>query len=238
MIFNIDKGVFGGSLRSGDILGVANIVAYFRKIHNNPNIQFYMCPGSIMDTDYTQKMFFIIKGLCDYFSDIPNEENYLKWKNLNIWDFRAISGDLVVLTNKTRKTKKIVIFPLFDAPYNFYRNWSHDVFREIVNKFQNQQYDKYQKIIAVKDKNILPFVPEGFHVSFDYLENLNHIMEAEIFVGGDTGTSHFASSLDNGPSELYYLYSTRGLLHTVPFYSLYGKGKILQYFLNLENTQW
>jgi hypothetical protein len=63
-------------------------------------------------------------------------------------------------------------------------------------------------------------------------------MTAETFIGGDTGTSHFAWSLDRGPVNLLYYNSGRGMMHCLPFYLLEGKGKVMKYWLNFEGTTW
>jgi ADP-heptose:LPS heptosyltransferase len=59
-------------------------------------------------------------------------------------------------------------------------------------------------------------------------------MSAETYIGGDTGTSHFAWALDKSPKNLIYYSSSRGLVHTLPFYALEGKGKIKSYWLDFE----
>jgi hypothetical protein len=63
-------------------------------------------------------------------------------------------------------------------------------------------------------------------------------MECEIFAGGDTATSHFAGSLDKGPKDLLYCYSSRALVHSFPFHYLNGKGKLITYWLDFEGTTW
>ena len=63
-------------------------------------------------------------------------------------------------------------------------------------------------------------------------------MDAEIFIGGDTGTTHFAFSLDRAPKELLYYGSSRALVHTLPFHLLNGKGRMSNYWLDFEGTTW
>jgi hypothetical protein len=70
------------------------------------------------------------------------------------------------------------------------------------------------------------------------VQNYYHITTSEIFVGGDTGSSHFAWALDKGPKELLYYGSSRGLIHTLPFYLLQGKGKMSTYWLDCEGSTW
>jgi hypothetical protein len=48
--------------------------------------------------------------------------------------------------------------------------------------------------------------------------------------------THLASTLDRGPQELVYYYNGRGMLHTLPFYALDGKGTIVKFWHNFEGT--
>ena len=67
----------------------------------------------------------------DYFSAFEGTES-LPWRRVNIWDFRDISGDLVKIPNILPMKKKIVIFPLTDAPYNQWRNWPSHLLNALV----------------------------------------------------------------------------------------------------------
>jgi hypothetical protein len=233
MIININHGVFGGALRNGDLVGVCNIIEYIRKLESNKKLKFFMENNSISPSDYSQKFFNFLLSNTDYFS-ASRGDHTLNWNKVNLWDFRSISGDLVKIPNNLEIKKKIVIFPLFDAPYNTYRNWPINVFNEIINQYST--YTEYEKIICISDINLLPYTPEGYKISIDFMDNIYHIMDAEIFIGGDTGTSHFAGCLNRGPKELIYYYSNRGLLHTTPFYWLHGRGKLNTYWLDCEGS--
>ena len=168
----------------------------------------------------------------DFFSDVPGTKD-LSWKNVNVWDFRDISGDLVSIKNTVSMKDKIVVFPLFDAPYNGYRNWPIQLFQNILKSYSNYNCEK---IICA---NVSPDIDlHGFSISTDFIQNICHILECKTFIGGDTGTSHFASALDRGPKDVIYYYSSRGLLHTTPFYALKGKGEIRTYWLDFEGTSW
>jgi hypothetical protein len=237
MIFNINFECFGGAVRNGDLIAVGNIVEYLRKHHNDETIKFFMRPGSVNESDYVQLFFKFLKEKTDYFSDTPGNVD-LPWKRVNIWDFRDISGDLVKIVNTKKQEKKIVIFPIFDAPYNVYRNWPAHEFEKVLTWFNGEEYNNYEKIVCISpninfQKNI-----DGWTISKNFMENINHIMTSEIFVGGDTGTSHFAWSLDKGPKNLMYFNSSRSLVHCLPFYLIEGKGKFIKYWLNNEGTTW
>jgi hypothetical protein len=233
MIINVPLGAFGGPLRNGDIVAVANVVEYLRKVEN-PNIKFHLLPNSISPSEYCKKLYEFMLENTNYFSSTPGEQ-VLSWKNINLWDFRGLSGDLVRIPNNKKIEKKIVMFPLFNAPYNTYRNWPKHLFANIIEKFKGDAYADYRKIICTE--NSIGHV-DGWEESTDFLTNLGHIMTSEIFLGGDTGTSHFVGALENGPGEILYFYSGHGLIHTTPFYSTLGKGRVIHYWHNFEDAVW
>lgn len=237
MIINIEPGTFGGPLRMGDLVGVCNVVAHLRKKNNIPRLRFFLKPGTISQSQHCLSFYNWLTTNTNYISAFEGEQS-LPWRRVNLWDYRDISGDHVKFENYTDTKRKIVICPVFDAPYNTYRNWPKHVFDENV-KFYDEVCKDYEKIICVADESLLPStVPKSFKISTNFLENLQHIMECERYVGGDTGTSHFAWSLDRGPKELWYVNSSRGLIHTMPFYLLQGKGKASTYWLDFEATSW
>jgi ADP-heptose:LPS heptosyltransferase len=234
MIINIEPGTFG-TVRGGDLIGVANIVEHLRKINNNPKIRFHMKPGSISNEKYVEEFHTFLIGITDYFSAFEGSES-LPWRKVNVWDFRDICGDLVKIPNFLPMKKKIVIFPLTDAPYNQWRNWPPHILSQLIEKYSTDEYKDYEKIICTKNAGYPS--SEEWKVSGNMVENLLHIMDAEIFAGGDTGTTHFAFALDRSPKELLYYGSSRALVHTLPFYLLQGKGKMTNYWLDFEGTKW
>jgi hypothetical protein len=232
MIINIEPGTFG-AVRNGDLIAVCNVVEHLRKINNDSKIRFHMKPGSISSEKHVQDFHSFLISFTDYFSAFEGSES-LPWCRVNVWDFRDLCGDLVKIKNPFESKKKIVIFPLFDAPYNQWRNWPGHVFEQILEKFNKPEYESYEKVICYKNDLTVP----NWTTSTDFLENIQHIMDAEIFVGGDTGTTHFAFVLENGPKELLYYGSSRALVHTLPFYILQGKGKMTNYWMDFEGTKW
>ena len=231
MIYNITNTTFGGAVRNGDLIAVCNIIQFLRSDCDLSGVQFHMQKGSISDSDYVQKFFHYLTQVTDYFSLEPGDKT-LPWKKVNIWDYRDICGDLVSIQNKQETQKKIVVFPVFDADYNVYRNWSNHVFNSIIDKYS--KFNDYEKIVCLSP-NVKVELNSDWKVSYDFMENIHHITTSEYFVGGDTGTSHFAWSLDRGP-KLEYVISGRGLLHCLPFYLLQGKGTITKYWLNFEGS--
>ncbi|NBP55622.1 hypothetical protein EBU71_03600 [bacterium] len=235
MIINIEPGTFG-TIRNGDMIGVANVLEHIRKTNNNPLIQFHLKPGNVSSDTHCQTFYEIMLKMTNYFSTEPGDQS-LPWRKVNIWDFRDISGDLVKIPNSAPMEKKIAVFPLFDAPYNQWRNWPKQVFEQIIEKFSSEEYKDYEKIICQKGHFSESCPYSGWRYSTNFVQNYYHITTAEIFVGGDTGSSHFAWALDRGPKELLYYGSSRGLIHTLPFYLLEGRGKMVTYWLDFEGTQ-
>jgi hypothetical protein len=232
MIINIPLGAFGGPLRNGDMIAVANVVQHLRIIENK-EVKFHLFRDTIQDVDYCKKFYNFLLKNTDYFSETLGDTR-IPWKNINLWDYRGMSGDLVQIKNTRNRERKIVICPLFNATYNTYRNWPRALFDRMIEGFKEKQYDNYVKIICTEEDIQIP----GWITSKDFETNLEHIMSCEVFIGGDTGTSHFAGALFPGPPDLSYYYSGHGLLHTTPFYSTMGKGRLIQYWKDVEEASW
>ena len=88
-----------------------NVIEHLRKINNNNNIKFYV-ENSIHTEEYNTKFYNFLLNSTDYFSKLPGEQ-ILPWKNVSLWDYRSISGDLIKILNTVEMTKKIVIFLYF-----------------------------------------------------------------------------------------------------------------------------
>ena len=184
----------------------------------------------IIDHDFHHQFFDYLCENWDYFSTTPNPDPraQLPYESIMLWDFRDNIGDVVSLPNTVEMQQKLVVFPIFDAQYNTVRNWDTELFTNIM-MFANLQYPNHEKIICIRD-GLMPCQPVGdFTVSTNFIENVKHIRNCEIFVGGDTGSSHFASALARGPRELVYFYSCRSMLHTLPFHLLKGRGLLNTY---------
>lgn len=234
MIVNIPVSCFGGPLRNGDLIGVVNVICHLRKTVN-PNIKFNMLSDAVSPSGHCQLFYNFLLETTDFFTR-ESGESVLSWQKVNLWDYRDISGDVVSIPNTIPQKKKIVVFPLFDAPYNTYRNWSIELLNNIVEKYSVSEYDSYEKIICIAGDLNMAYT--GWNYSTDFITNVNHIRDAEIFVGGETGMSIYASALDNSPTELVYYYSSRALIHTTPFHIFNGKGKMKTYWLDFEGTRW
>lgn len=235
MIYNVIPGTFNKyGIRNGDMIAMINFLQWYRKDQGNDNIKFHIRQGVIVNQSYCHEFFNFLKEHTDFFTD---EEGYgeMPYNEVMLWDFRDIIGDHVVINNNREKKQKIVVFPVYDAEYHTYRNWSIKLLDSILQKY-SEAYPDHEKVLCVKDMPPIDANLHGFSVSTNFMNNIKHIMEAEIFIGGDTGTSHFASALDNGPECVYY-YNGRGMLHTLPFYLLQdGKGTLNKFWVNCEGT--
>jgi len=216
-IINVAYDNFYGKLRNGDILGICNILGYIRKMENDENIKMYVSENLILQPIFGIKYFNFIKSHTDYFSEVPGNLQF-GYQNINFWDYRSVIGDNTKVNNSNHiKVDKVCIFPIFDAPYNTYRNWSIELTNDILAKYQSE-YPSYDVFLCV-DKKLNEFYDKlnlgKAQLSFDFEENLNHICSCKVYAGGDTGTSHLAGSLINPPINDYY-YSCEGLIHTLP----------------------
>ena len=229
MIINIRLGNFGGPMRNGDLVALGNVAEYNKELYGD-DTKLYVMPDAIHSADYCQKFYQFLLKHTDYFTETMGN-NVLDWNNINLWDFRWSFGDNVKIKNDLQKQKKIVVCPLFDAPYNQYRNWTPKMFTQILEKYK--KYSDYEKIICCASEINISNLND-WKISTDFMENIHHIMTAEMFAGGDTGTSHFVGALENGPMDIQYYYSGHGVLHTTPINVFNGKGKLNVYWKESE----
>lgn len=234
-IYNITKTTFNEyGIRSGDMIAIINFLQWFRKENDDDSIQLHFEQGVIKPFDYCQKFYNFLYKNYNFFTDVKGTQP-LPYDQLMLWDFRDIIGDHVNIKNFKTMKNKITIFPIYDADYHTHRNWTAKLLDELL-KYYSYQYPNHEKFLCVKDIPPVNIELYDFMISTDYISNINHIMESEIFIGGDTGVSHFASALDNPPSQLIYYYNGRGMLHTLPFHVLEGKGILKKYWHNCYNT--
>ncbi len=232
MIYNVSRGTFGDTLRMGDLIAVANVIEHFRMLEKNSEIKFHIEKQSIQPIFYCHEFYNWLVDNTNYFSAQPGED-YLPWRNVNLWDYRDISGDLVSIENKFVISDKVVVCPVYNAKYNVYRNWPSSVLNDIIVQCV-KQYPTYEKVLLTPDDIKI----EGFVTSNNLKDNLEHIMTSRVYIGGDTGLSHFAGALDRGPEPIYWV-SSRGLIHTTPInWYTKKKGTLRTYWLDFENTKW
>jgi ADP-heptose:LPS heptosyltransferase len=216
-VINITPTDFGGRIRSGDILGACNMLEDIRIKENNNFIKFYLPDESVLDVGFTFKFRDFLKKYTDYFSDLPGT-HYLNLNRFNMWDYRSNIPDRTKVNNSNFiKTDKICIFPLFDATYNFHRNWDDTLVNSLID-YYSTRFPAYKLIIcsAISNKDRIESLQlKQAEISYDYEENLNHVMDCKYYIGGDTGITHLAGSLINPPTNIYY-YSCRALIQSFP----------------------
>jgi hypothetical protein len=235
MIYNVIPGTFNNyGIRNGDMIAIINFLQWFRMQEDDPTIKLHIKSNVIVKTDYCKQFYKLLCELTDCFSLTEGYQN-LPYHELMLWDFRDICGDVVSIHNPHIQKKKIVVFPVYDSDYHVYRNWNISLLESILEEY-TEKYPDYEKLLCVKDLPDLDIKMSGFSISTHFMQNIKHIMEAEIFIGGDTGVSHFASALNLGPKELVYCYNGRSTVHTLPFHLLSGKGTLRKYWLNCYKT--
>lgn len=217
-IINITPRDFGGRIRSGDILGVCNMLENIRLTENDPTIKIYLPDESVYDADYVYQFRDFLIDHTNYFSKEPGNL-YLNLDRFNMWDYRSNINDSVIVDNSSYiKKSKVCIFPLFDAPYNNYRNWDIRLLQSLIDKFSLDNFDEYFICSSQNNKSVLDKIDlKKFNISYDCDQNMSHIMDCSLFIGGETGLTLLSSCLSNPPINVYY-YSCRSLMHTFPFY--------------------
>lgn len=238
MIYNIRPDTFGKfGTRMGDLIAIVNIIQYLRVEWKDPELQFYLHPGVLNREEYIHKFFAILMENTDCFSIYPGNK-VLPWRNVGVWDYRDICGDHIKIKHKNVMEKKVVVFPLYDAEYNIQRNWSIDALYNILKECNNL-YPEHKKILCAKDTPPSSIDTYQFEVSTDFNINIQHLLTAEVFYGGDTGVSHLASAIRPGPKVLNYIYGSHCMIHTLPFYYLSNRqGNLRTFWLDFLGTTW
>lgn len=228
--------LFGGPLRAGDIIASANFLEYLNKYENGPNWQdmkLYIPHELIYPQDHCMDMYLTLLETTNYITQFPDELLELHvipgtdptYSDMyNIWNIRedvliprqnlfTIPDAVVIPNHEPSIDNKVVIAPLLDAAYNHERNWPFEETQKILNWYCH--CIDLEVIIACKK----PIDFDIGHASYshNYLDTLQHIRTCGIFVGGDSGLSHYASALQHGPEcEFHYSKNTYGT--TCPFY--------------------
>jgi len=225
VIMNVTGRKYGMAVRNGDMLGFCNIVEHLRQRENRQDIKIHIEENTLFRADFRFQFRDFLYEHTDYLS---RERGGVILPKYCVWDYRKKAGDYVKIKNPYPQKKKICITPVFDAGYNEFRNWSIENTQNLIDRYSKSHFKDHEKvfcsIMAPSEINY-----RGFIISSDFRENLRHIMEAETYIGGDTGTSHFAGSLDPAPRELiYYLHKQNHRLGEIPFH-FQTKGTVLYY---------
>lgn len=191
------------TVRNGDLLGILNIIEYLRRKYSNNNLKFYIEDKALIGTDYNLKFLRYLTDNTDYLSEMPGRQ--LHTGIISVWRMKEDIGDLLSLNLRKDSEKKLCIFPLFDAPYSKARNWSNSLTQQIIDRFNTEEYKDYDKYLCCIKPLETSINTHGFKYSFDFMDNINHILSCEIYVGGDTGMSHFAGALCKPPIRYNYI---------------------------------
>ena len=239
VVINIRGEQFGGLLKMGDLIATLNVLAYMRKVNNNPSIKFYVPDTALQnDKDYVRIFRDFIMENSDYISKSIGNYDFAGF--VEIWSFRENHFDLIQMPSNYNLKKKICIFPLIDAHYNTERNFSNELLQDIINDYSSEKFNDYEKYICIKD-----YLPENilineFKISNDFKDNLQHLADCEYYIGGDTGTSHLAGAMNNNPNKklsFYYKYGYHGgwaSSFTAPFQ--YNKENVKMIYFNEKSS--
>ena len=223
-IFNIQPHTFD-LVRNGDMIAIMNVVEHLRQRENRQDISFYIEPAAMAKNPYCEQFLKFLQSKTNHLV-MERGENILN-KHIHVWTYRMEVGDLIKLPNHHHTQKKICIFPVFDSQYNTYRKWSQSLTQEIINRFSTTEYANYEKVFCAIGNPPFNIDLHDFKLSIDFTTNVDHIMTSEIYVGGDTGLTHFASVLDTAhPKKIYYM-SKHSQKDTLPFY--HDKGEMNWY---------
>jgi len=225
LVLNITCRVYGFAVRNGDMIGFCNIIEHLRQREQKANIKLWIEENAIFDKPFCHQFHRFLKENTDYFSE---NQGAIDLPMYDMWLYRMAAGDYVKIKNKMKSRRKICIFPVFDASYNTFRNWPIQAAQCVIDHYSQPEFQHYEKffcgIVIPSEINYRDFI-----ISHDFQDNLKHLMECEYYVGGDTGMSHFAGSLDPSPRHcIYYLNRQRQHVPALPFH--YQTNAKLAYF--------
>jgi hypothetical protein len=246
------NGLFGpdltlAALRMGDLVAVCNLLEFIRESTKEYDLKMYIPDNVVFPQEHClQFRNWLIKNT-DYVTwcdndlvelQIPPGTDQTYPNMINLWNIRQDVlrqkqnvihiPDVVKLPNVMTVKRKIVICPLTDAPYNAYRNWPLKLTQHIVTQWHCNM-NTMELFICCKEP--IPGLDIGYgQYSHDFEENLKHIQECWTFIGGETGTTKFASALFHSPPEQLYYYSQETYGTTLPFGWKKLKPKQIQYY--------
>jgi len=200
------KGNFG-HVRMGDLIAVMAINEAMRQ-HYGKEILFNMseCPIDVNSR-------YLMKYFPERVTDTPGPDwpyggNVWAW-----WDFihRIMQVTLKIknIYKNQYDKKKAVVNPLMNAPYNADRNWNVLLVNKIVSALRDTGYD----VVVVGEKRVvseIPFTEENAKAISSVCGSIDdttrEIMTADVYVGGDTGITHFAATAGFAPKKLVAIY--------------------------------
>jgi hypothetical protein len=238
-VINVYPGLFArDGLRMGDLIAACNFLEYARQYSGSHYLKMYIPSTAINGKPHCFKMAEWLFKNTDYLSDKlenPVDIQVPQWTDatypdlINLWNIRKDVltrkqfvldiPDLVRLPGPHRKKRKIVLAPLIDADYNQDRNWTVEYTQKIVNRFNYYAESIFPTEMIIASKDVIQGLDvKAFTYSHDFEQNLEHVLECECYIGGDTGMSHFAGALMPGPVNCFYHYPKSTYGTTNPFH--------------------
>lgn len=201
----IDEDNFG-MVRMGDAVGIAAFLELLR-FQFNTNIRIYLPKGhsaGVLPT-YLGDYFYLFYDF-SLMKQLPYRGN--------IWGWYEYATKYYDITPKFPNAQlvhnfpmlKFCINPLFDAPYSKDRNWKPELLQKIVTAILDN-YPKTATISVIASPTLtLPTLPPSVKIVQKTLgDSLRELMTSDIYIGGETGLTHFAFQVERYPKVVICL---------------------------------
>lgn len=239
MIYNLNENNIDSYLRMGDILAILKRLHYDRSYYNLTDATWYISDSLLVDekgqfVQYRKDLIEWLHYNTDYLSLEPGLVDYphqICITDMLFWWGFSVAPGLLKINNFQAMKQKICIFPLLTAIYNIERNWSMSLYQSIIDSYSTDMFQGYEKIICIEHDHPTGIDLKDFTISKDFNSNLNHLLDCEYYIGGDTGFSHLAGAL-NKPERKKFYYFCRGHHGMWPSYMTVpsnGNGTVIYY---------
>jgi len=195
----------GINRRIGDEIGMTAILKYYKEKLGEKILY-------LDNNKFIQAKSFFPEGLVEFVDKEPEQFTWLH--EHNIWIFTPFLRDLGIYTElrkewmykqDEKKDLDVVFVPLVGVDYNIIRNFDvkfcYDLMFEIYKKFPNSTMIIDRMKLSLFPMNYLKL---PITVSSNIHETFINIQKSKIYIGGDTGTSHFAGACRHPKLLLLY----------------------------------
>jgi hypothetical protein len=228
----IDESNFG-TVRMGDAVGIAAFIEFIRFQFNKPQFQIYLPKGHLAEG--------LVPFLGDYFMPVYDKSlmKQLPYKG-NIWGWYDYIYKYYDITPQLRVNsmlkKQICINPLFDAPYSKDRNWKPELAQKLVKwALELENFD----VVVIGSPTVnMPDFPDSERIRVvqgTVADSVYEILHSSIYIGGETGLTHFAFNTPVAPAYSVCLRGERVEEYTASLTEK-DKGKIFN-FLSVPEGQ-
>ena len=208
MIFEISNCF--GNIKLGDFIAIMYLNEALRQDYKKDFrfIASYNLIESIENmANYFPERFLLNGNRLNRYTQLPYSGNIWAYADY-IYRFTDVR---LYMKNKFKeqfKKNKVVINPLFNSPYHKDRNWSEKTFNNLINFFVN---NNYEVVIIGENKHVEKHIdnhsPRNVRRMYNSFENsIREICTSEIYVGGDTGFTHFAAVTAFAPQKIVAIY--------------------------------